>query len=184
MNDSRIPKQAITVIDFWRDAGPARWFAKDTEFDARFRQTFLAEHMAAARRELDDWILTPEGSLALLLLLDQFPRNAYRDTAHMFATDGLALHFARKALELGHPARIDSSLRAFMYLPFEHAEALDCQNLAVQLCQELGGSTLEFAVIHRDIIQRFGRFPHRNTVLGRDTTPEEQHFLAQGGFNG
>jgi uncharacterized protein (DUF924 family) len=175
---------AAAAVQFWRDAGAAKWFAKNDDFDTQFRNRFMHDHMAAAQRRYDDWIHTPEGSLALIILLDQFPRNAFRDTAHMFATDGLALHFARKALELGHPANIEKELRAFMYLPFEHAEDIDCQETAVQLCTELGGSTLDFAIIHHDIIFRFGRFPHRNPVLGRDTTDEEKAFLAEGGFKG
>lgn len=172
------------VIQFWKAAGPEMWFAKNTDFDTAFRTGFLESHMAAARRELDGWSDTAEGSLALLLLLDQFPRNAFRDTAHMFATDSLALYFARKALAAGHHDHIDHDLKVFLILPFEHSENLADQELAVRLCRPLGGGTLTFAEIHLDIIRRFGRFPHRNAVLGRDTTPEEAAFLDQGGFKG
>ncbi len=184
MNNDQTPDKANEIVQFWRNAGPAKWFAKNPAFDQMFRERFLHDHMAAARREYEDWLKTPDGSLALIILLDQFPRNAFRDTAHMFATDGLALHYARVALPRGHPACIEPEMRAFMYLPFEHAEDMDSQETAVQLCTELGGSTLDFAIIHHDIIFRFGRFPHRNPVLGRETTPEEKEFLAEGGFKG
>lgn len=178
------PVTSENVIQFWADAGPAAWFAKNEVFDAEFRERFLGTHMAAARRELDHWADTPRGTLALLILLDQFPRNAFRGTGHMFATDSLALHFARLAKERHFIEAIDASLRAFMILPFEHSESLDDQHIAVALCEPLGGSTFDFAVLHREIIQRFGRFPHRNAALGRISTQAELDYLASGGFKG
>ncbi len=182
MNDTTI--QPADVVRFWRDAGPEAWFRKSDDFDQRLRARFLDAHMAAATRALDHWADTAEGSLALLILLDQFPRNAFRGTAHMFATDPLALHFARLALTHGHDQATDAGLRAFFYLPLEHSEAPADQDRCVALCHPLGGQTHDYAIIHRDIIRRFGRFPHRNAVLGRETTPEEQAFLDSGGFAG
>jgi len=173
---------ANDVIDFWREAGPKSWFSKDEAFDARFRHRFEEAHFAAARRELDSWAATAKGSLALLILLDQFPRNAYRGSAHMYATDALARYFARRALEAGHDTEVDVELRSFCYLPFMHSEDLGDQDLSMQLQQKLGPN--EYAVNHRDIIRRFGRFPHRNRLLGRETTPEEAAYLEGGGFSG
>jgi uncharacterized protein (DUF924 family) len=171
------------ITQFWRSAGPERWFRKDPAFDAEIRARFEPAHMAAARRELDGWAATAEGALALLLLLDQFPRNLYRGTAHQFATDPLARAVATAALAAGRDRAVEANLRQFFVLPFEHSERLDDQNRAVALAQ--GDAELtKWAVIHRDIIARFGRFPHRNAALGRETTPEEAAFLAEGGFGG
>lgn len=173
-----------TVIDFWKQAGPAKWFAKDDAFDVLFRDTFLDWHMAAARRELDHWMADAQGCLALLILLDQFPRNAFRGTAHMFATDSLACMIARHSIDRGDLEHIEPELRSFLILPFEHAEDLALQNEAVRLCEALGSETLKWAKIHRDIIADFGRFPHRNASLGRETTEAEAAFLKAGGFSG
>jgi uncharacterized protein (DUF924 family) len=172
------------VVDFWRDAGPERWFNKDAAFDTLFRERFLPLHFAAARRELDPWAETAPGSLALAILLDQFPRNAFRGTAHMYATDPLALHFARRAQAEAHGEATDAELRLFLHLPFCHSENLADQDLSVRLSTPLGGSAREHAEGHRDIIRRFGRFPHRNPLLGRETTAEEQAFIDGGGFAG
>lgn len=172
------------VIAFWRDAGPEKWFARDGAFDIAFRDRFLDAHMAAAARRLDAWAATAEGALALIILLDQFPRNAFRDTAHMFATDGLARHIAREALAAGHDRVVADELRVFFYLPFEHSEDMADQDLAVALIHPLGKDVGTFAEIHRDIIARFGRFPHRNPALGRESTADERAFLAKGGFSG
>lgn len=171
------------VVAFWKDAGPEKWFAKDDAFDAEFRRRFHDAHVAAARRELDGWIETPDGALALLILLDQFPRNSFRGTAHQFATDPLALMFARQAVERGHHLAFASDLRNFVLLPFEHSERIEDQDRYMELAA--GDPELEkWGRIHRDIIVRFGRFPHRNACLGRDTTAEEQAFLDEGGFGG
>lgn len=173
---------ADDVVDFWRLAGAARWFEKNDDFDARLRTRFLASHCAAARRELDDWADTATGSLALLILLDQFPRNSFRGSAHMYATDPLARHFAQRALAAGHDAQVESALRGFCYLPFMHSEDMADQDLSLRLQLQLGPNA--YAVGHRDIVQRFGRFPHRNRLLGRQTTAEEAAFLEGGGFKG
>lgn len=172
------------VLAFWREAGPARWFGKNAEFDQRFSREFLAAHMAAARRELDHWLEDAEGALALLILLDQFPRNVFRGTAHMFATDPLALVFARIAIERGYDMAADEALRVFFYLPLEHSESLADQQRSVELCAPLGGQYADYARVHLEVIERFGRFPHRNPVFGRETTGEERAFLDAGGFSG
>ncbi|TFZ01320.1 DUF924 family protein [Ramlibacter rhizophilus] len=172
------------VLAFWREAGPERWFKKDEQFDAQLRTRFLAAHEAAARGELEGWSGSADGALALLILLDQFPRNAFRGTPRMFATDAQARAIADRAIAAGLDAAVEPALRAFFYLPFEHSESLADQHRAVELTQALDAETHRWAVIHRDIIERFGRFPHRNTLLGRVTTPDEQRFLDEGGFAG
>lgn len=172
------------VLAFWRDAGPQRWFSRDDAFDARFRERFLDAHHAAARRELDAWADNADGVLALLILLDQLPRNAFRDTAHMFATDPLALMFAKRAIAAGLDRAVPEDLRAFVYMPLMHSEAPADQHACCIHMRQFGGDSLKYAEIHRDIIVRFGRFPHRNRVLARETTPEEQAFLDGGGFSG
>lgn len=184
MTTTTHPITPADVLAFWRQAGPAHWFGKDADFDRRFSACFLDAHMAAARRELDHWMDTPEGALALQILLDQFPRNAFRGTAHMFATDPLARSFARIALDRGYDKAMDEALRVFFYLPFEHSESLVDQQHAVALCAPLGGQYADYAQVHLEVIERFGRFPHRNAVFGRTTTDEERAFLDAGGFSG
>lgn len=176
-------REAEAVVDFWRRFN-AHWFSKSPDFDRRFREHFLKLHLAAARRECDPWSRTPAGSLALLILLDQFPRNAFRGTAHMYATDPLARHFARVALERDQMERVDRPLRLFFCLPFAHSEDLVDQDVSVLLNARLGRAARLHAEAHRDIVRRFGRFPHRNPLLLRQTTPAEQAFLDEGGFAG
>lgn len=176
---------AKEVVEFWRAAGPQRWFARDDQFDAEFRRRFLDAHYVAARRSCEDWLETAEGALALMLLLDQFPRNCFRNTAHSYATDGLARHYATRAIEEGLDRELTPQLRAFIYLPFEHSEDPLDQERSVAMFEVLGDlEYLRYAELHRDIIRRFGRFPHRNAALGRIPTPEELDFLATGGFAG
>ncbi|WP_137134958.1 DUF924 family protein [Rhizobium sp. FKY42] len=175
---------AAKVLNFWREAGPERWFDKNAEFDARFHDQFRELHFTAARQEFDDWLKTSDEALALLLLLDQFPRNCFRGTAHMYATDYLALHYARRALVAHLDAQVEEQLRIFFYLPFMHAEDLADQELCCKLCEPLGGNSLHHAIEHRDIVARFGRFPHHNAILLRETTAEERAFLEAGGFAG
>lgn len=171
------------VIRFWREAGPQRWFKKDPGFDAELKALFESTHHAAATGALDHWAESADGCLALLILLDQLPRNAWRGSGHMFATDGKALAVARTSVDAGFDRQVDDTLRAFFYMPFMHSESLVDQELCVALCADLPDN-LRFAIVHRDIIQRFGRFPHRNDALGRTTTQEEQRFLEEGGFAG
>ncbi len=180
-----IDARAEEAVSFWREAGPARWFARDEAFDQQIQRRFLALHEAAARCELMDWAGEAEGALALLLLLDQFPRNLFRGSAHAFATDPLALSVAKRAISVGHDRATDPLMRTFFYLPFMHSETPADQALCVSFYEALGdANSLKFAIIHRDIIAKFGRFPHRNPVLGRSTSPDEQAFLEAGGFAG
>lgn len=181
---SPLPPEAASVVAFWREAGPGAWFRKDEAFDTQFRERFLAHHMAAARRAHDDWAAVAEGSLALLLLLDQFPRNAFRGTGHMYATDPLARYFARRMVDNGQHLAIAPELRLFCYLPFSHSEDLADQQLSVRLQRALGPEAEAHAKGHLAIVERFGHFPHRNAMLGRSTTPAEQAFLQAGGFAG
>ena len=183
--DSKAPPvTAAEVVAFWRQAGPSMWFAKDADFDRRFREAFLDAHEAAARGDLDHWMITAEGALALLVLLDQFPRNAFRGTPRMYATDPAARRIAAAAVEAGHDQAIPPDLRKFFYLPFAHSEDLADQDRSVVLGRHLGPLDSENSHRHRDIVKRFGRFPHRNPILGRRMTPEEQEFLDQGGYAG
>lgn len=179
-----LDSRALSVTKFWRDAGEDAWFEKNEAFDADFRNRFLELHYAAARRECDDWSAHAEGSLALMILLDQFPRNCFRGTGHMYATDPLARYFAAKAIAAGHDLELDEEIRVFLYLPYEHSELPTDQQISVDLTQARAEPYLKYAVEHRDIILRFGRFPHRNRMLGRETTQQEQAFLDDGGFSG
>lgn len=182
MDISTIDPRSVT--DFWREAGPEAWFAKNDAFDREFRSRFLDLHYAAARRELGHWLDNAEGALALMILLDQFPRNCFRGTGHMFATDSLARHYATQAIKAGHDMAVDEQIRVFFYLPYEHSENMDDQKRSVDLHEANAASYLKYAVDHYDIIERFGRFPHRNGPLGRKTTEQEQMFLDGGGFAG
>lgn len=180
----KLDEHALAVTTFWREAGPDAWFTKDDVFDSDFRNRFLDLHYAAARRELDDWIDHTESALALMILLDQFPRNCFRGTGHMYATDALARHFASKAIAAGHDLKVDNDLRVFFYLPFEHSEDLADQQRSVELTQAHAAEYIKYAVEHLEIIKRFGRFPHRNPMLGRETTAQEKAYLESGGFSG
>ena len=177
------------ILGFWTSAGPSQWFAKKPAFDAAIRLKFEPVHHAAASGQYDRWMDSADGSLALLILLDQFPRNLYRDSAHAFATDPLARRVAASANERGFDGLMAPELRQFFYLPFTHSEDLADQDYSVALYEahdvETGDITgMKYAVIHREVIRRFGRFPHRNRMLGRITTPEEQAYLDEGGFAG
>jgi uncharacterized protein (DUF924 family) len=172
------------VVAFWRDAGPKQWFLKDDAFDASIRERFGALHTEAAAGAKDEWAQTPEGSLALLLLLDQFSRNLYRGSPQAFAQDEKARRIARSANDAGFDLAVDSAFRTFFFLPFTHSESIIDQELCVRLSHQIDPDSLRWARIHEKIIRRFGRFPHRNKVLGRHTTPAEQAFLDGGGFSG
>ncbi|TCR61708.1 DUF924 family protein [Bosea sp. BK604] len=173
------------ILSFWREAGPEKWFEKDETFDAEIRARFLATYNAAAAGQLSDWEATPDGSYALLILLDQFPRNMFRGSAQAFAADPLALAIADRAVARGFDEGYANPERRFFYLPFEHAEDLAHQERCVALTHASGDEdSTKWAIVHRDIIRDFGRFPHRNAVLGRDSTEAEHAFLEKGGFNG
>ncbi|HKU99261.1 MAG TPA: DUF924 family protein, partial [Vineibacter sp.] len=151
------PPEAMAVVDFWSEAGPEMWFAKDADFDRRFRHYFLGLHEAAARGECRGWLATPHGALALVLLLDQLPRNAFRDTPRMYATDTLARQMADAAIADGHDRTVEPALQVFFYLPFGHSENLTDQQRATSLCRRLGEPHATRAQHHHDLIQRFGR---------------------------
>ena len=188
-----VPADARRVLEFWfgvpGSAGTDRpeWFRKDPTFDDSIRAGFGSLIEQALRGELESWAAAPESALAQVLLLDQFTRNAFRDTPRAFAGDARALAAARAMVGM----RLDEALvprqRAFVYLPFEHAEGIEMQEEAVRLCARLAAeapetaSSLDYAQRHRAIIQRFGRFPHRNAILGRRSTVEELEFLKQPG---
>jgi uncharacterized protein (DUF924 family) len=173
------------IIAFWRAAGPTKWFTKDEAFDLECRRLFLSVYHAAAAGELAAWENSPEGTLALLVLLDQMPRNMFRASPRAYATDPLALATAERALARGYDQKFVPPERGFFYLPFMHSEHLPDQERCVALYRAARDDYgLTFAEDHADIVRRFGRFPHRNAVLGRTTTEEEQTFLDAGGFAG
>jgi uncharacterized protein (DUF924 family) len=179
-----VAAEASDVVDFWREAGPDLWFAKDDDFDRLFRDRFLVLHEAAARGELASWRLSPYGALALILLLDQFPRNAFRGSPRMYATDPVARSVADAAVRAEYDHLVDPGIQVFFYLPFAHSESLPDQERSVELVRRLGEPDLSHALGHHDIVRRFGRFPHRNPILGRAMTGEEQLFLDGGGYAG
>lgn len=183
--DAGMSDEADRIVGFWREAGPERWFSRDTAFDVQCEALFLAVHLRAARGELEHWLENATGALALVLLLDQIPRNVYRGSAHAYATDGLARRHADRAIEAGFDYEVEPALRLFFYLPYEHSEAPTDQRRSLELHARLPGEDAShWARLHAEIIERFGRFPHRNAVLGRATTVEEQAFLDSGGFAG
>jgi uncharacterized protein (DUF924 family) len=162
------------------------WFRKDLHFDQEIRDRFLPTYQQAAAGDLDHWQAEAPSCLALLLLLDQFPRNMFRDTPQAFATDAKALEVAKRAVASTLDQHLLPVQRWFVYLPFEHSEQWDDQLRSLQVWQTLkedpdSASPIDYAQRHADIIQRFGRFPHRNQILGRVSTPAEQAFLRQRG---
>ena len=172
------------VIAFWRDAGPDKWFKKDAEFDRAIAGRFAAVHDEAAAGHKQDWAKTPGGALALILVLDQFSRNMFRGTAKSFAQDEMACGVAREAVDAGFDTHVAPDLRFFFYMPFMHAESIVDQERCVRFLHAIAPSNLTYARDHERIIRRFGRFPHRNPIVGRHMTPAEQAFLDGGGFGG
>lgn len=173
------------VVAFWLAAGPDRWFTQDDAFDLEIRTRFQSTYEDAAAGRFSSWENTSEGALALVIVLDQFSRNIFRGSARAYATDPLARAVASRAIARGLDQQIEMPARAFFYLPFEHSESSIDQEFCLTLMATTGDSDqLEWARHHADIIRRFGRFPHRNALLGRITTPEEEAFLAGGGFSG
>ncbi|MGI9382828.1 MAG: DUF924 family protein [Methyloligellaceae bacterium] len=176
--------RAEEILTFWTEAGREAWFRCDAEFDATIRERFGALCRGAVEGALDGWCTEPRGTLALILLLDQFPRNIHRGNPSAFAADEKARAVAEEAIEKGFDAAFEGDIRRFFYLPFMHAEDAACQERAITLCAAAGDEEGErFARDHADIIRRFGRFPHRNRTLGRAPTPEETRFLDEGGFS-
>lgn len=181
---------AAELVAAWRDAGPARWFAKAPDLDAELAARFGAAHRAATRGELGDWCETAQGGLAFVLLTDQLSRHLHRGGALAFAADPLARAAAEGALRRGFDRATPPDLRPFLYMPLEHAEDEVAQARAVALFARFAEETgdprrfLRSALQHQEVIRRFGRFPHRNAVLGRTSTPAEEAFLRGGGFAG
>ena len=173
-----------TVLAFWyEEAGPKHWFQQSDAFDANIRQRFEETTLSLAT-DAGAWTETAEASLALIIALDQFPRNMYRGTKAAFAFDDKALGYAQAMTDKGWDLKIDQSRRAFVYMPFMHAENLAAQNECVRLMDMRldNENNLHHAKEHRKVIERFGRFPHRNEILGRKSTPEEAVFLKSGGY--
>jgi uncharacterized protein (DUF924 family) len=174
------------VLSFWfEETRPYQWYRRDDAFDAEIARRFGALHDAASRGKLEVWRAHPRFSLSLIILLDQFSRNLYRDTPRAFAQDAHALDVAREALARRFDHLVDDKRRAFFYMPFMHAENLSVQEECVALFKAQLPTTMNvpFAVEHRDIVKRFGRFPHRNKTFKRPSTPDEIRFLRHGGFN-
>lgn len=176
---------AAEVLAFWRQAGSERWYARDDAFDAEIRARFLNLWRKAAAGELTGWEESDDGALALTIALDQFPRNMFRGDPQTYASDAMARDVACRAIGRGADLRVADDLREFFYLPLMHSEHLADQLRCVDLFREAGGTdNLKYAQDHAAIIRRFGRFPHRNRILGRATTDEEQAYLDEGGFSG
>jgi uncharacterized protein (DUF924 family) len=171
------------VIRFWfEEAGVRNWFAKSAAFDMQIRQRFSSVHAAAVRGELDPWRNVQEGRLAEIILLDQFSRNMYRESARAFAQDSLALALAQEAVRAGADQALAPAQKAFMYMPYMHSESAVIHADAMRLFAQPGlESNLAYEVRHKAVIDRFGRYPHRNRILDRQSTPEEEAFLAQSG---
>ena len=186
--------RAREILDFWFGKSdqtgygkPMKiWFSKEAEFDKEIRTWFFSDYQQAAFGYLDNWAELPQNCLALILLLDQFPRNMFRGTPDAFATDWQALSVAQQAIAKGYDKKFLPVQRWFFYLPFEHSENIEHQHTSVELFRQLtncddSSSVIDYAIRHRQVIERFGRFPHRNEILGRLSTPEEQEFLQGSG---
>jgi uncharacterized protein (DUF924 family) len=173
------------VLAFWRNAGEKRWWTKDDAFDAEIRERFLELWNDAAAGRCSHWDETADGALALVIVLDQFPRRMFRDDPRTYATDALAREVASRAVDCGLDARVADDLRGFLYMPLMHSEDLADHERCITLFERTGNAeNAKYAAHHADIIRRFGRFPHRNRLLGRTSTAEEQAFLDSGGFSG
>ncbi|MEM1256208.1 MAG: DUF924 family protein [Cyanobacteria bacterium P01_H01_bin.21] len=183
--------QSQSVLDFWFGVPPGayhqQWFRKDSDFDAEIKTLFEGIYWTLLESSSDSWLTTPKESLAKIVVLDQFPRNMFRNTPQSFAADAQALTAAELAIERGYDRQLLPVERLFLYTPFEHSEKLAYQNLSVKYFDTLVSdapelaSSLDYARRHREIIAQFGRFPHRNNILGRQSTAEEIAFLQQPG---
>jgi uncharacterized protein (DUF924 family) len=182
----RIMNEKVTpgrIIDFWfEELEPRDWFVKSDAVDTAITKRFMQTHLALSSAVPDDWRANADAALALIIVFDQFPRNIFRGSPHAFATDGLALREAWQAVESGLDREVSTERRLFFYMPFEHSENIEDQDRCVELVRALDNQQyLDYAEKHRDVILKFGRFPHRNAVLGRRSTPEEEAYLAQPG---
>ncbi|CCM77224.1 DUF924 family protein [Rhizobium mesoamericanum] len=173
----------LEVYDFWfEECGRDQWFKATLEFDRDIRGRFRDTHLALSRAVTEEWRSTPNSRLAAVIVLDQFPRNIYRATPLAFATDGLALREAKLALAAGADQQVAPECRTFFYMPFEHCEDLEEQERSVALFKALGDEEyIDYALRHREVIAAYGRFPHRNALVGRPSTPAELEYLAQPG---
>ncbi|MBP7916909.1 MAG: DUF924 domain-containing protein [Arenimonas sp.] len=171
------------ILKFWfEEIDRSFWFKKDTDFDRLLAERFEALHTQASLGELSAWRESPHGRLAEIIVLDQFSRNLFRDSAKAFAQDGMALVLAQEAVRAGADTELSAQERVFLYMPYMHSESLAIHETAVQLFTRNGiQGNLDFEIKHKAIIERFGRYPHRNAVLGRDSTPDELTFLSQPG---
>ncbi len=171
------------IIEFWfKELEPSKWWVKDLDFDAMISERFSHEHHQAANCELYDWRQTSQGALAEIIILDQFSRNMFRDTARSFAYDSQALSLSQSAIASGLDEELSIEMKSFLYMPFMHSESIIIHQEASKLFAQLGvQSTIEFEKKHKEIIEKFGRYPHRNEILGRESTREEKAFLKLAG---
>jgi len=171
------------IINFWFvECEPAQWWKKDTGFDNQLIANYTDLHSAANACELFNWRKTAEGRLAEIIVLDQFSRNMFRDMPKSFGSDTLALALSQEAVAVGADLQLSPTQRSFLYMPYMHSESLLIHEIAVDLFQKNGTpGNLDFEIKHKKIIERFGRYPHRNRILGRQSTEEEIKFLAQPG---
>jgi uncharacterized protein (DUF924 family) len=177
------PIEASFVIGFWQKAGPEKWFISDPDFDEDIKTLFGCAPEQALSGSYDKWGEQASECLALILILDQFPRNIFRGSPKAFAFDEAAKTAAKKIIEQGFDQSYQLPLKRFLYLPFMHSEKLEDQRYCIELCEKANDPDgVNFGQIHLDVIEKFNRFPHRNEVLGRQSTPEEIKFLKDGGF--
>jgi len=188
-----VPSSAGEILDFWfgQEDEPGYgefrnvWFQKDEDFDREVQDRFREDHERAANGDLDEWRKEARSALALVILLDQFPRNMFRGDARTHTTDTKAQEISEYAIERALDRELPAFQRMFLYMPFMHSESVEAQRRSVELFERLaaegGPDVTSYAAGHRDIVERFGRFPHRNAILGRETTPEEAEFLTQPG---
>lgn len=185
MMDASDRQNIEEILTFWKEAGEEKWWKKNNDFDAEIIRRFKHVYDRAAAGELDHWAQNPDGCLALIIVLDQFPRNMFRNDPRAFAQDPKALRIAQIAVDEDHGPKVDPDLAAFLFMPFMHSEALADQDRSIELQKCFGGKgNVDAAIWHREIIEKFGRFPHRNPVLGREMTRDEQAYLDDGGFKG
>jgi uncharacterized protein (DUF924 family) len=178
------PIEAQQVVDFWFIAlKPEQWWKRDEKIDADIVSRFSSLYEELLNEVPEAWLASPYGCLAAVIVLDQFPRNMFRDDARTFATDASALEISGQTISVGDDIKLDHLERAVLYMPYMHSEDGKAQERSIELFESLGYATqLDFAIKHKQIIDRFGRFPHRNKMLGRDSTPEEVEFLNQPGL--
>lgn len=183
MNGNNVIANPESILKFWfEEIDHSLWFKKDDAFDQLLTERFGALHTQASHGELHAWRSTAHGRLAEVIVLDQFSRNLFRNSAKAFAQDGMALVLAQEAIRLGDDLKLNSTERNFMYMPFMHSESLAIHEIAVKLFTANGAQgNLNFELKHKAIIEQFGRYPHRNAVLGRESTPAEIEFLSQPG---